>query len=957
MSTIRIIPVTRSLVEEVMSFVEGEGTDLSDNLVVFPGKRPSHVLRKALAGQRGTAFIPPLIFSYDEFIQHIALEHLSLDEPDLDRLDAASILFEIHSSVAEKLGGEHFVTFDHFLPLGFRLFDELEELMLAGADQSLLREKVGGLTFGNRHLLVVYFEELYKRLRKEGLFTRSMRLVEVAKAIESLDLSRYRRIILAGFYALTLTDQKLFKGLSEQDRTVLVFQEGPGLSAQLQWLSTAKDQIGDSQMNLFVDSSSAEASGANALPEIQFYKSSDSHGQVFALNARIQMLLDAGEKLDERTVIVVPSPDALFPVLSQPLALLKEEEYNISLGYPLARTPLYGLLALLLELAETARDGAVQASVYCRFVLHPYIKNIRFDQRTDITRVLFHALEDLLARRPATMVSLESLEAENRIFERIAGGLSTDAGSISAMRLKDHLKWIHDRTIRPFLDPGTLGEFAGKIVDLIFLINKESTAHRHPLFSRYAEKLLEISEAIRNSAASDKRFEHVTSYGSFLRTYAGVQAVPFPGTPLRGLQVLGLLETRGLSFDRVFVLDVSDDIVPGGRGSEMLLPQQVREQLRLETYKERERLIEYYFRNLIDGAKEVHLFFTENNKRQRSRFIEKILWDRIRHSPKSADPVQLVRYDIHLAHEETAEVPKTKSMLSFLDKFEFSTTALDMYLKCQLRFYYRYVLGLKEKEGVGSEIEQLDVGNLVHKIMKSLFDAALGKKLQPGDLNSDAVKKTTEEVFNQAFGPKQKGSIYLLRQQTITKLKEFLAEYQERILEQQSVEILGLEQEISLMLDGHHFTGRIDRIERRGDGRTYILDYKIRQDDTPYKVAWKKFNPDDRPSWSGAIGSLQLPMYSLLYSRQAEEPVSNIVPAYIFLGRNFLDKTIETGLSKDGVVSEHMHQNLHKVILQLAKEIKDPGVPFRPTEDQKKECPGCPYQTICGTLWAKEGRW
>ncbi len=114
---------------------------------------------------------------------------------------------------------------------------------------------------------------------------------------------------------------------------------------------------------------------------------------------------------------------------------------------------------------------------------------------------------------------------------------------------------------------------------------------------------------------------------------------------------------------------------------------------------------------------------------------------------------------------------------------------------------------------------------------------------------------------------------------------------------------------------------------------------------------------NDRSSWPGAIGSLQLPMYSLLYSRQANEPIINIIPSYLFLGRNFLDKTIEAGLSKDGPVSENLHENLHQVILDLAGEIKDPGVPFRPTEDQKKECPGCAYQTICGTLWAKEGRW
>lgn len=956
MSTVRIIPVARSLVEEVASFVEETGTDCSDTLIVFPGKRPSHVLRKVLAGRRGSAFIPPRMFSYDEFIQHIALEHCSLDGPDVDQLDAASMLFEIHTGIGEKLGGEYFTTFDHFLPLGFRLFDELEELLLAGADQDFLRKEVGGLTFGNRHLLLSYFEELYKRLRKQGLFTRSMRLVEVAKAVDSLDLSRYRRVILAGFYALTPADKRLFKGLSRQERTVLVFQEGPGLSTQLQWLDDRKENTGDPQMDLF-GASTTESSSEQTPPAIHFYRSSDSHGQVFALSAGIQSLLVGGQKPDERSVVVLPSPDALFPVLSQPLALLKEEEYNISLGYPLARTPLYGLLATLLELAETARDGAVQASVYCRFVLHPYIKNIRFGQRTDITRVLFHALEDLLAKRPATMVSLESLEAEHRIFERIAGGLAGGTESISAHRLKEHLKQIHDQTIRPFLDPGTLGEFAGKTIDLIYHINRESTAHRHPLFARYAEKLIEIAETIRNSAAAERRFEQVTSYGSFLRTVAGEQAVPFPGTPLRGLQVLGLLETRALSFDRVFMLDVSDDIVPGARGSEMFLPQQTRERLGLETYKDRERLIEYYFRNLIDGAKEVHLFFTENNKQQRSRFIEKILWDRTLQSPKAPDPVKLVRYDIHLAHQDPAEVRKTRPVLEFLNQFKFSTTALDVYLKCELRFYYRYVLGMKEKEEVGSEIEQLDVGNLVHKIMKSLFDGVLGKNLKPGAIDSDSVTKATETAFDQAFGPNQKGSLYLLKQQTISKLKEFLREYQDRILEEQSVEVVGLEQEISLMVDGHHFTGRIDRIEKRGDGRTYILDYKIRQDDTPYKVAWKKFDIDDRPSWSESIGSLQLPMYSLLYSRHADEPVSNIVPSYLFLGRNYLDKTIETGLSKEGMVSGPMHENLHTVILRLAEEIKDSRVPFRPTEDLKKECPGCPYQTICGTLWAKEGRW
>jgi len=135
------------------------------------------------------------------------------------------------------------------------------------------------------------------------------------------------------------------------------------------------------------------------------------------------------------------------------------------------------------------------------------------------------------------------------------------------------------------------------------------------------------------------------------------------------------------------------------------------------------------------------------------------------------------------------------------------------------------------------------------------------------------------------------------------------------------------------------------------------LDYKIRQDDTPYKVMWKKFKPEERETWSKAIGSVQLPLYSLLYSEQSGEDVQNVNPAYVFLGRNYLDKTIEMGLSKDGTVTDEMHRNLHRVLLGLADEIKNRSIPFKPTDDLKKQCPNCPYQTLCGTQWAREGRW
>ncbi|GJQ20786.1 MAG: hypothetical protein HBSIN02_11410 [Bacteroidia bacterium] len=950
MSAVHVIPSTADLIAEVAHHIGVVETDLTRMLVVFPGKRPSHVLRKVLANRRGSAFLPPLVFSYDEFIDHLRKEHLGGKGRDIDMLDAASLLYEIHS-VSPRLGGDHFASFDRFLPLGFRLFDELEELLLAGADAKHVAEELGSLTFGERHLLAKYYEEFYDRLKRNGLSTRSTRLVEVATRAGELDLSRYTRIILAGFYALTPTDRRLFERLAKTDHAVMIFQDGPGLKNQIGWLLDGDDSSG--QMDLFEGSVSSE--GKRGGPRIHFYRSTDTHGQVFALSARLKSILDEGKPLDERTVIVLPSSESLFPVLYQALSLFEEEAYNISLGYPLARTPLYGLLGSLLDLVAGAQGEAVHKNAYFRFVLHPYIKNVRMTGRTDVTRVLFHALEETLAREGATIVELRDLEGRHVLFERIAAGLSSETEPLSATALKEHLKSMHDRTIRPFLKPETLGAFAQKIRDLVFFISDESTAWRHPLFARYAGKLLEIVEVILRSEAATRVFDDATSYATFLRSYIGPQAVPFPGTPLRGLQVLGLLETRSLSFDRVFVLDASDDILPGGRSAGMLIPQKLRERLGMETHRDREKLIEYHFNGLIEGAKEVHVFFMENDSRQRSRFIEKILWKQTQENDGS--PMGTVRYRIHLAQREPQPIPKTESVAGMLRDFEFSTTALDVYLKCQIRFYYRYILGLEEREEVREEIEQLDVGNLIHRILKEFFDPLIGTTLKKRDLDTAKLESLIDAVFEKTFGLSQNGAVYLLKRQTQAKLREFLEEYQMKIVETQTVELLGLEQKVSAVKDGAHLSGRIDRIERRGDGKVYILDYKIRHDDTPYRVAWKKFDPAVRKTWTESIGSLQLPMYNLLYSEISGEEVGKIVPAYVFLGRNYLDPTIETGLSKDGIVTEEMQRNLHTVILGLVKEIQDPEQQFLPASDLKKECPGCPYQVMCGTQWAKEGRW
>jgi ATP-dependent helicase/nuclease subunit B len=935
----RVISSTRNLVEEVLDALDLAPDDLRQTMVVFPGKRPGHFLRKAIARRKGTSYIPPLALSYEGFIDYLA-EQLHLTQKPLQPLDAAAILFRIHQEEPEKLGDQHFGSFDRFIGLGLKLYEEFEEIHRADLPAQRIDESIGGLTFARLHTLRSYYTRFYTYVEQNGLATPALRLRRVAQEITNCDLSRFQNIVLAGFYALTNTDVRIFNELARNDRVLMLFQQGPGLQRQLEKLNIALEE---------------QSEGQAGTPSIVFSSSPDAHGQILALSHVVKSLLEQQEPLDERTAIVVPSADALVPLLHHVLTLLPEEGYNISLGYPLERTPLYGFVSNLMSVVASADGDRFLASSYVKFILHPYTKNIRLGVRTDVTRALVHAIEEWLAYRSSTMVTLEEIERSEIVFDRAVRLLDQTESMNTLQHLRDHLRMIHDATIRKFLQISSLRAFATSVMDVILFVDEHSTANFHPLFHRYAEAFLEMMDEVRHCAAAEESFSELVGYASFLRSYVATHTVPFPGTPLQGVQVLGMLETRNLSFDRVLMLDVSDDVIPGSRGSEMIVPQGLREKLGLETYRDREKLMEYYVHLLIEGAKEVYLFFTENDKKEPSRLIQKMVWQKEMRERKR-EPFRKIRYALHLAHRPPEAIVKDSQILSYLKQFKYSATALDTYLICPLRFYYRYVLELKEKEEVSEGIDPLDVGNLVHRSLAEFFKPLVGRNLKKEDLDAQKLEKTVEEVFSKSYGEKVKGSAYLVKRQVTEQLKAFLQGYQAPLLEKGPTQILGVEQVMSVIKDEFTFSGRIDCIERRNNV-TFVIDYKISADDRRYKIRWKKFDPDNRETWPDSIGSIQLPMYALLYSRLESVDPATVVPLYLLLGKSPIDEKIEASLEQDDASRAAAYQAMEKVIMGLVREINDPSVPFHPTEDQKSNCPECPYQTLCGTLWAKKGRW
>jgi ATP-dependent helicase/nuclease subunit B len=295
-----IIPAAASLIDEIARRLMDDGRDIRDALVVFPGKRPAHFLRRRLAEEQGSSFVPPRILSMDELVDLVfetRETRAGRIRPKLEPIDAVALLHDIQLGAARPVGGKAFMTLDSFFPIGLKIHHDLEELLIEKVSsrktaevQTLVEQEVPPRSRERLQSLAYFYDAFYPAVEAKGLSTRSSRYRLVSDEIEPDDLPTRGPIILAGFYALTESEAALLRKLKGWPSVQLVFQEGPGLRRKIRGLAL--------QSALETDGPSTPR------PEVHFYSSPDSHGQVFALSAALS-------SPDSRTLILLPRPDKI----------------------------------------------------------------------------------------------------------------------------------------------------------------------------------------------------------------------------------------------------------------------------------------------------------------------------------------------------------------------------------------------------------------------------------------------------------------------------------------------------------------------------------------------------------------------------------------------------------------------------------------------------------------------
>ena len=937
MSRIRVVPIGVNLIDEVLAVLPHEVIEYPSSLVIFQGKRPGHFLRRALARHVGRAFIPPRVHTLDTFLDALYREELAGSAEEITPLDAVEMLFALQREASPRIGGEHYATLESFLSLGRRMYEAFEELRDARATPEQVRAASTGLQFDNGLLLATLYEQFTKEVLKEGKVTRALKHDICAARSSGLRLERYSTIVLAGISTMTQTELTVLKHLLDLPQVTCLVEDGPGMDDILRAL----------------EKEGSKRSPARPQPEIYSYGTGDTHSQVTGLARVMTEMQERGDALGEETVIVLPSPDALFPLTHWVLPLAGE--HNISLGYPVARTPVFGFLAGVWTMFSSMREGCVYARDYLRCMLHPYLKSIRWNDTPDATRIMFHTIEDFLAREKGwSFFRLGDLEQHRGLLERIGAAVGTPGRPFAAMDVAQHLHGIHEITLRLPMAAGTLGEAARRYIDLLMYVTEEGTAAYHALFKEFALKVISRLDEIRNSRLGGVRLHSPAGGGAMLRQLMEDVVVPFHGTPLRGVQILGWLETRNLQFKRVCILDVSDDVLPGGDTIDPLLPPRMRAALGLPGRREHERAAGHQFAVLLGGAEEVHLFFREGGGKEKSRFIENILWEREqrRQSIGDAGDIRPVELRVTLTHQDPHPIPKIPGVRTVLGRLSYSATMLDTYLKCPLRFYYTHVLGLSEREEVDEEVDRAGIGTFVHEALATYHRQIPVSAPMESLADPDRMDAVVEQLFDTRFGADPRGQRLLMKMQVKRQLRRYIAEWRRPLIEKERIRIKDVEHRMRHERDGRILVGKADHIEMREE-TLYILDYKTAADENRYRIRFDRLNVSDREGWTKAIGSLQLPFYSLLYHWTTGAGVDRLRPTYVMLGKETISAKIEAPLFADDDDVCALTGQLEEIIRVLLAEISSEETPFVPTADFKRNCPQCAFVDFCGTRWVR----
>lgn len=761
--------------------------------------------------------------------------------------------------------------------------------------------------------------------------------------IEHLNVDKlpYEKYVFVGFNVLNKVEHTLFTQLKDAGKAVFYWDYDEFyMKENRQAVTHEAGEFIRRNLRDFPSPLSGELFKNLSKPkEVHYIASSTENAQARYLPQWIRNNLTTPEK---ETAVVLCNEALLQPVLHSLPAEVKH--VNITMGFPLSQTPVYSFLIALLELHTHGfnfKSGRYTFQSVVTLLKHPYTRQLTGQAELlekELTRNnRFYPLPGELGKD----------EFLTRLFTPLSGNLNL------CIRLSE-----------------TLQQVAG-----IYQANTSGTEDTDAFSQLYRESLFKAYTTINRFRTLIEEDELTVQSETFRRLLVKVLSatnIPFHGEPAIGMQVMGVLETRNLDFRHLVLLSVNEGQLPKSGGDSSFIPYNLRKAFGMTTIEHKIAVYAYYFYRLLQRAERITLMYNTSsdglNRGEWSRFMLQFLieWPHpitrqfleAGQSPQGTSPITV---------EKTPDV--MRRMQSLFDvranpKAKFSPSALNYYLDCPLKFYYRYVAGLSAPDEVSAEIDSATFGSIFHYaaehiykdltthgkvINKEALETLLRNEVKLQDYVDTAFKKL---FFNvpQNEKPEYNG-VQLINSAVIAR---YLKQLLQNDLRYAPFTFIASEMEVDEPIDiqtpkgviKSRIGGIIDRMDSK-DGTLRIVDYKTGGDaDTPPHVE-SLFIPDKKRS----NYVFQTFLYAAIMCRK--QPTMKIAPALLYIHRAATETyspVIQMGeprKPKEAVEDFSKYEKEYRERLQgLLEEIFNPEKSFTQTEIIEK-CTYCDFKALC----------
>lgn len=781
-----------------------QNPDLSAFNIILPGKRPIVFIRQILEENNYSGLLPNF-FTVEELINKIA------DQQPIQGIPLWLFSFDVYRSL-NLIPRDDFSDFLKWFPTLQKDWDDI--LKFSDSDQAVLQymfdeerikewaqdlgedDDVPRKKFLNFwQNMNVFLPVLKERLQEKNWATSGM-IHEAAKA-KIIDFAKNTKeeFVFCGFNAFTPVEEKLVRSLLKWNKAQCFFQ------ADHYYFDDERQEAGKFLRNHktwkeFDENRTFQwiEDDFNQPKKIKVYEVS---GNVTQTKVLPEIFKEINNKTYSNTAVVLLDENLLPASLD---VMHGVDNLNITMGFPLKNLSFSNAVKRLFYLQKQLEKN--KSSYYYRDVF-PILEEL---PKSDEDELVINDFKAKVEERNIVYISkklLHEMLSGLSYFNLLQKAEGTNRYLDMLITFCQQVKWL-------------------EIDDIQY----ENVSHFENAFRIIKNQLTPYNIEIKMETLEILINQHINS-----------ESIDFQGEPLRGLQIMGLLETRLLNFENIILLSVNEGKLPLGNSQNTYIPFDIRRYFDLHTFLENDSIYAYHFYRLIQDAQNVHLLYNALssgvNTGEKSRFITQIEMEsshEIEHLiiENSSEPITT----------KPIEISKTQIVQERLQKWKEKVSAshLTSYLYNPIDFYLSKILNTSETDEIEEELSVKNYGNLVHYSLQEVYEMLKGKVLKESDLK-DSVK-AIDEYINIAIEklkhqPEfyEKGMNYIHKAIAKKVIENILNHDLELIKQGNKLEIIDIERKfenIDFPLDGNDkisFFGFIDRIDKL-NGTLRIIDYK-----------------------------------------------------------------------------------------------------------------------------------